>query len=558
MAAAMKKAVTLSLTLTFVLVGGVWFGVRPAYRRAKEQRLLKVAIAFAEKGDWRNASLSARQALVVNPRSVKACRLMAGLADRLHAPQGLDWQRRLAGLEPTVANQLALAQTAMRMEGPPFSLAAQVLKRLPAEATNSVGFQTVSAELALKLHRYPQAETCFSNAAILEPGNELHRLNLATVRLLSTNRFVSAEARAALEGFAARRNLAALRSLVADSLNRSNYGAALRYSGRLLNQPGATFEDRLEHLMVLKAGGGPMEQFLAALEGSAATNPAEIYVLSAWLTRQGRAGQALSWLRNCPSNVQARMPVPLACAEAFSARQDWSGLEGYLQQEPNWGEMEFWRLAWLARAAAGRNNRAVAEARWRLAERQAEARLGPLLSLLTWAERWQPGPVQEELLWRLIENFPRERWAVHRLAELYTYDGDTYGLYKLWELAARQDPRDLESRNNLAGLAMLLKLNLAKAHQVAKEDYAEHSQDPIIAATYGFSLHLQGRTAEGLGVFKKLPPAALKEPEVALYYGVLLAGEGMDREAAASLEIARGGVLLPEERRLLGQALKQE
>ena len=79
----MKKALlaTLSVLIAVIVCLG-WFG-RPTYRRHQERRSLTQARHFLARGDYRNASLSARQALQANPSSLAACRLMAELAERL-------------------------------------------------------------------------------------------------------------------------------------------------------------------------------------------------------------------------------------------------------------------------------------------------------------------------------------------------------------------------------------------------------------------------------------------------------------------------------------------
>jgi hypothetical protein len=66
---------------------------------------------------------------------------------------------------------------------------------------------------------------------------------------------------------------------------------------------------------------------------------------------------------------------------------------------------------------------------------------------------------------------------------------------------------------------------------------------------------LQGRTEEGLAILRQLDGRLLQQPDVALYYGVLLAVTGATNEAAPFLQIARSNDrLLPEEKQLLEQA----
>jgi Flp pilus assembly protein TadD len=158
---------------------------------------------------------------------------------------------------------------------------------------------------------------------------------------------------------------------------------------------------------------------------------------------------------------------------------------------------------------------------------------------------------REEVLWRIVQRFPKEKWAPGELHKLCAKDGNTVGLNRLYELIAKYDSKNWVAMNNFAATSMLLELNLVKAHEVALQLYREKPQEPVVASTYAYSLHLQGRTREALAVLEKCPRQALDDPGVALYYGVLLSADGRTNEATRFLNIARNGELLPEERKMV-------
>jgi len=160
------------------------------------------------------------------------------------------------------------------------------------------------------------------------------------------------------------------------------------------------------------------------------------------------------------------------------------------------------------------------------------------------------------LLWQVAQRFPREKWALLELKRLYFATGNTLGLNKLFAALASFDPKDFEARNNLAATSLLLKLNLPKAHELAKEVYIQHPEEAIVISTYAYSLHLQGRSKEGLAALEGLKPEALENPSVALYYGVLLVALGETNKASKYLGIAQRAFLLPEEKALLAEAVK--
>jgi hypothetical protein len=340
----------------------------------------------------------------------------------------------------------------------------------------------------------------------------------------------------------------ALRSLVCDALLRNDLGAAESYSNQLLSGPQAAFEDQLRHLSILhQERSAQFQPFLQAAQDRAASSAREVYSVASWMTANGMAEATLHWLTNLPAKLQATMPVPLAIGDALVAQRDWPRLENLLAGK-NWEQLDFVRLAWLTRAAWEKKRTQAAEAHWRLALRQAEDRLGPLTWLLSMAK--QSGQPPDQVLWRIVRKFPKERWAWLELHRFYAAAGTTSGLNLLYSELATYEPNNFVAKNNFAATSMLLNKNLAKAHETARELYTQNPDDSVMASTYAFSQHLQGHTREGLAALEKFPATALETPVLALYYGVLLAADGQTNRATKFLELAQTSALLPEERNL--------
>jgi predicted Zn-dependent protease len=553
----MKKAILASVVVVAGVLG-LWFYARPAYKRHRETQAVEQARSYLAKGDYPNASLSARQALRLNPLDLEACRIMADLAERSRSPYVLDWRRRIVEAAPTVENKLLLASSALRAQAPPYPLAADTLEELKGSATNLAAYYAISAELALRLKRADEAATQFERASRLEPTNELYQLNLAVLQLRSTNALASSPARATLERLRASTNVGAvaLRWLVADSLGRDNLSAAERFSRQLLADPRAQPDDRLQHLTILRLSKNPeFGPYLSALQKGALTNALEIYGIAAWMVGHSLASEAFGWLTNCPAKVRAEQPVPLALVDCYLAQKDWAGLETFLEAQ-KWGDLEFMRLAFLSRAAAEQNQKLAAEARWRSAVREAGERLGPLNALLIMATSSGRQQAREDLLWQIAKRFPGQHWALRELERSYLAAGNTRGLNKLYSTMASYAPNNFAAQNNLAATSLLLKLNLTRTHELAKEIYSAHPEEAIVTSTYAFSLHLQGRTKDGLAALEKLKPEALETPSVAVYYGLLLLEAGETNKAGKYLGIAQKSELLPEEKALVAEALK--
>jgi len=538
------------------MAAAVYFA-RPTYRHFKEKHSLARAEAFFKQGDYRSAVLSARQTLLVNSNNLQACRLMANISDMIHAPATLDWCRRAVEIDPTVENKLLLAAAGLRYQSPPYPLTAQILGELAPSADGQVAFQLVSAELALQLNRMDDAAAHFEAASKLDPTNQFYQMELAVIRLGSTNPAVAAGGQSKLEQFRADTNLApvALRALAADRLRRDDPQRALNFIEQLLKMPQATVKDRLEYLGILRRLKSPeLAAQLTSLQLQSETNALMANDVVSWMEANGLLAEAIHWLTNQPASFQSQTPVRQALVDCYLNSGDWKSLREFLSNG-NWGDMECLRLAYLSRTWKQLGDWLAADGDWRAAVNEADNRLGALNALLQLAIRWDMKPQQEDLLWRIVQEFPDARWAGNELARLYSADGNTDGLRQLYSRLLANSPDNARDKNNLALTSMLLKTNLNQAFQWAEQAHAQ-SPDAATASTYAYALQLQNRTRDGLAVLQKLPANDLEQPAVALYYGSLLNAAGETNEAAHFLAIAanKDDRLLPEEKRLLLEA----
>jgi Flp pilus assembly protein TadD len=551
-----NRLVALALGLVLLTVAG-WFG-RSAYHHFKEKREQALAQAFLARGDYRNALLSARQTLLLNPTNLPACRVMAELADRAHSPETTNLLLRIVQNEPTIENQLHLASAGLRYQNRPFPLTAQILEELPPAATNLASYQVLAASLDLSLGRLPEAEAHFETAAALEPTNRRFALNLATLRLSMNNETKAATARQVLEQLRTDTNFApaALRALVVDRLARKDLAAANEYSTQLLAGTQATLGDRLQQLEILqRLHDGDLAPRLQAVQAASATNAPAVAQVAAWMQANGLLAESIPWLTNLPAEMRARYPVRIALADSYAQSADWRALRDFTSQG-NWGDAEFLRLAILSHAWLQLDVKAAADSSWNSAVTEAGSRYRPLTTLLERAEKWKLPDKREDLLERIVMRFPEESWAQKALAGAYFSTGKTAELHALYARLFARFPQELEFENNLAATSLLLNTNLPQACRWAQEAYAGRTNDPDFATTYAFALHRQGRTSEGLAVLRKLAEPLRQGPDVALYYGCLLASTGATNEAAPYLENARTrGHLLPEEQKLLTDAL---
>jgi hypothetical protein len=531
----------------------IWFGP-PAYRHYREKRSLVQAQAFFAQGDFRNALLGARQTLLFNPTNAQAYGIMAEVAELSRSPAVLDLRQRIVEIEPTIENKLLLASAGLHYQSPPFPMTTRILDELSAPASNLVLFHNISAELALRVRRITDAQAHLEAAWRLEPTNRLYELNLAVLRLGSTNVATVAAARATLERFETDVNFGAvaLRSLVVDRLAHNDPMAALDYSVRLLGNSHAVLNDRLQHLGILRQlqQSAELAAQLNSLQQSA-TNAVAVAEIAAWMEAGGFLTNAVEWLNRLPAKLQSQPLVRLSLADCYLAGKDWQALRDFAAKG-KWDEMEFLRLAYLSQAWFQLGESLVADSNWRVAVNETGNRFGALMALLKLADRWELKHHREDLLQRIVQKFPNESWARQDLERIYFASGNTLELNRLYSDLFARSPKDIAAKNNLVATSLLLKTNLPQVFTWAQELYAQRPDDPVVVSTYAYALCLQGRAKAGVITMKKLNPHSLKQPAVALYYGVLLAAAGETNEATRFLTIAENrGQFLPEEKRLL-------
>jgi len=452
-------------------------------------------------------------------------------------------------------DRLALAQTAMMFHD--YMVATNALEGVDQAGRKTAAYHNIVGAVAAAANQSADAEAQFLEAARLEPTNPVPQLNLAVVRLHSTNEPARAEARATLTRISSSSpalRCQALRELVVDAIGSRKTNAALALSRDLVEQTNSAFSDRLLRLDVLKESqNAEFQPALAAFQREAGTNTAKIYELSMWQMARIGPAETLAWLRSLPKNTQTNQPVALLAAECYAMLRDWRGLQVSLEQQ-NWAELEFVRHAFQTRALRGQDLSAAAKAEWEQALKAANGQKGSLIMLLRLAAQWNWQSEGEDLLWTIVNQYPGEKWAFGALNQALFVDGRTRSLMMLYSQALKRSPSDLAMKNNLAMTALLLDAQELKPHELAREVYEKIPTNAAYVSTYAVSLHMQKKDAEALKVIERLKPQELKNPSIAGYYGLILKATGNGAKAKTYLELASKARLLPEEKKLFDRA----
>lgn len=545
------KKIVIAILIALAIGAGIW-SARPLYREWKQKKFLTQAQIAWTKGDAKTATFNARKILEINPSNLEACLLMARITEKLKSPQAVAWRARVVELQPTATNRLELARTALLFGNT--AEADHALKGVNEPDRNTTDFHTLAAMLSLARGDFPAAEEHCAQAAALDSNNTFAKFNLAVLHLQSTNTAIHDDAVRALESLtnAPNHRRDALRNLAGAALKEKDFPNARSYSQQLLAETNVPFSDRLLHLTILKQSGSfEMSGYLASLETLTATELQGMDALGEWLRVNGMSDEVLNWLLHSPEKARTNFISMQLIAECHSDRGEWAKVEDALKNQ-NWQELDFLRLAQLAHARRQLNQKLGAQADWRAAVSAASGKLKPLYALLDMTTAWHWNEEREEVAWRIVQEFPSERKVLKMLEQTYLESHNTPGLHKVYSAMMKYNSPDIAVKNNFAAVSLLLNRQVADACAVARENFEQHPDDPVLVSTYAYALHLTGRTAEGLKLFEKLSPDALRNPSLATYYGVLLTAAGQTNKATEYLQIAaQSPQLLPEEKALI-------
>lgn len=548
----------LALLVVTVLTAGVWQGAR-YYRQKKLAHLEHQAVQFLAQGDYKSAILSARQVFKINDASIPATRVMAETAEKLRSPAALLWRKRLSELAPDdVENDLAWANASLRM-GELVS-ADRALSRVPEKSRNTLRYHEIAAALAIAVKKYPAAEYHFVLATRLDPTNQAARLNLASIRLLSSKPEIVKESRATLRSLAKDPELGAtaLRSLFSDARSHTNRAEMLSLAMELHSRPDAGLGDQLmflDTLLLLKDTRFRGE--LNQLQKRIATRPGEISELANWMNKHDLAPDVLIWINSFPPGMQQTLPLPIIVADAHVYLKHWPFLAEWLNKQ-DWKELNFLRLAYAARAGRELQDWTGSRNLWRQAVSASRGEYQSLHMLGGLTASWGMTSEAEEVWWLIARGNTGQLPALESLFRLYSGTKDTRRMLRVFVRIYELNTADLVAKNNVASLSLLLNQDLDYAEKLAEENYRAQPQNTAFAATYAFSLHKQGRTKEGLDVLNKIPAGQLRIPALATYYGILLSAAGQPQKAVPYLDIAeKSGQLLPPEAALVAAARQQ-
>jgi len=526
------------------------------FHRWQERHLIRRAAAYLSGGDVKAAALSARRAFQMNPANADAARAMAQIADRAGDRTAPEWWRKVLDLQPhNTEDALALVRSALRVND--LATAEKTLDQLDEAAKRTAGYHAASGRLAEMKKNPVEAERHWAKASEIAPDNTSYQFQLALTRLGTNDQSKRESAREVLERLRAdpKQRAAATRTLILDGVAHHEEDQRIQLlASELQSYPEALFSDRLLYLEILRQLHEPgFAEYLRKLEQDAASNPADLASLLSWMSGNETAAAAVEFGKTLPAESLGKWPVLPALAAAYASLKDWPGLE-QLARTTEWPPFDFLRRAYLSRALRGQDKKFPAEQEWMAAQKEASAQPQSLLVLARTAASWGWETETVDLLWVLAKSDDTKLEALQTLYQHYAKLGDTSGLYHTLLRLVEALPNDLTLQNNLVQISLLLGADVERARKVAAEIKGKEPLNGAYVSTYAFSLYTNGDVKGALQAMEQLSQDQLRDPSVAVYYGVVLAADGQKEKAREYLRRAAEANLLPEEKALVAKA----
>lgn len=548
------KIIGLSLSVAFALALIGYYLVWPKVRLWRQQKSLGEAENYEKAGDYRRALLILEQTVQINPQNWEARRRLANFLERSGQRQGLEAWKEIVRAEPAdPRNQLGLAGAALRSGD--ITATRQALAQLQQMGRTDAAYYRLSSGLALVTHDARALEAALAELSRLEPMDQRVQLNLATVRLQSSDPGVVEAGRTALIALA-RSEPVRIRAIV-ELLNdmarrwpqpsRERAAAFQHLAAELTPARGPTYDP--------PEVSDPVERLVAFAMRQPAPEAEDAGTLLSWLILNGRAAAGFEWLDRLPENVRHSRLVTATASEAALKTGDWPHLRQLLLAGA-WGAQPPLAVngAFDARKNRSQLSPTARASRWASVIESCKASLPALRMLLRLSEAWNWSDEQQQVLTAITRDFSGESSAWRRLISLALVQGETEELWQIYQRWGRAAPGDTSVQIEAAIIGHLLQKSAAPSAAVTNAWVQRQPIAPGAIVAHALALWRGQRLAEALALLGTLPAETFAEPRYALAYGLMLSEAGRARESEPLLSRASAERMLPDEMLLIEQA----
>jgi Tfp pilus assembly protein PilF len=542
-----------------VFFGGGYLGARyvawPVFKNYREKRANQVARDAYQKADYGNALLAVRKTLSYNQNNADAWRLAVEITEKQNSSDVVYYQKNLANVQPTFENQLKLLRVAVKYHA--LREADQVIDKIGAAGAKSPEFLELAASVSRRTGNGTKAKYYLMSLVSLQPENNKAKFDLAQIRLLEGVAENKPSIRADIRNLATDPEIRprALALLLSDSLQSQNSSEALALADQLAAVPDTIAPNAVIISEAYRRfAPSRFKPYLTKVQAEFANDPDKVIVLTNYLVSNEQAEETRRWIDSLDEKVRSVEGVQVTYAYSLLILKDWNALETFLRG-CKWDENEYARYALLAyRYRIAGREREFNES-WKLAMIEVGNNIRRLQTLLAQVVSWDWQEQKFDLLWKRFMLEPTNQGVRNQLSAWEKSRGNTTALNRLFARVVELDPNDLDSKNNYAYTSLLLGINLDRAYRAANDAWKSNPKNPFYTTTQALSLYRQNKKEEALQVLESLGITALVVPERIMLHSVLLIANGRFEEGANMAMSLKPRNFLPEERRLLNDAL---
>lgn len=543
----------LVVVLAIGYAGAMWIA-KPMFKSWRERRANEVAREYFQKADYPNAILAVRKTLQYNQMNIEAWRLAVEITEKQGTSDVIFYQQHLANVQPTFENRLKFIQLAVKFRA--YREAEAMIGKVGQEGGKSPEFLELAAQVCRRTGNPTKAKYYLMSLVSLQPSNNKARFDLAQLRLLEGVAENKPSIRAEIHGLATDPELRprALALLLSDSLQAQNSSESLDLADQLAQLKDSPTNDVIVAEAYRRYAPSRFKTYLAQLQQRFAGEPEKVIILTNYLIGNEMAAETRAWIDTLDKKVKESEGVQVTYAYSLLIQKDWKALEDYLRSV-KWSENEYARYALLAyRYRIDGRDREFNEA-WKLALIEVGNNPRRLQTLLAQVTSWNWQEQRFDLLWKRFNLEPANHSIRNQLIVWERSRGNTSGLNRIFARIVETDPNDTDSKNNFAYTSMLLGINLERAYRSAHEAYESNPKNAFYATTEAFALYRQGKYQDALEIMQGMGVAALTVPERIMLQSVILIAAGRPDEGASMAMPLKVENFLPEERRMLTDAL---
>lgn len=536
----LPNRILLWLLLIGVVGASALFAAKPLIKKWRQNNALIAARQFVKNGDVVSAAASYSTA-VSKSTDVERWREYAQFATDIRHPAAPKIWDEVIRLSPNDADAWgSKVQACLLLLD--FRNARRVLDEAPFEVKQSLSFKLARASALVMMDEREEARRLFADLELPSTSTPKIQLVYSLLALDLGTHEQKLQAPETLQQLAQSSDpqiqLMALQALIKHATENKLRAHGIEAAKRMLALPDVKPENQLLALEALIQFEAPnLDQTVAAVgKGFEESDEARQFFVQFLVNRDAQA-LARRWIdrlqTGAPDIDTARLH-----AEVMLARGDWDDFLENIQTSNLSGDTAY-QIRQLTQLARGNAHNESTLRSWKIILQSNTTTPEVLGFALEIAKRsgWKEAALAT--LERGREMVPNNQFVLSQLASHYLEARDIEKLYDVQSHSAKLNPRNFDARNAALLVQLILGAgNPAENLAAAEALIADSPNTPEFRTTYALALYRAGRLVDAEEIFASMSEDEMRNPERALYHGMVLADLGQKTLALKRLQFA--------------------